>query len=289
MAQEAWMAALRPALSDRKGRALLISTPRGRNWFWHLWQRGNDPLMEDWASWQHATITNPIIEEKEIAEARDVLAESIFRQEYEAAFLEDSAAVFKRVREAATAPTDAQHTPGHRYIMGVDFGRYADFTAVAVLDADTATLVALERFNEIGWAIQRERIAGMARRWQVESIHAEANAMGEPNIEALRAMGLPVVAFTMTHLSKPNLIEGLNAAIDNGQIRLLPDEVLLEELEAFTYTSTRYATYYSAPPGRHDDTVIALALAWKLAATPRLAFAIAEVVVVERYWNIHHG
>ena len=150
MAQEAWMAALRPALSDRKGRALLISTPRGRNWFWHLWQRGNNPLIEDWASWQHATITNRIIEEKEIAEARDVLAESIFRQEYEAAFLEDSAAVFKRVREAATAPTDAQHTPGHRYIMGVDFGRYADFTAVAVLDADTATLVALERFNEIG-------------------------------------------------------------------------------------------------------------------------------------------
>ena len=32
--REAWSEALRPALSDRLGRALFISTPSGRNWFW---------------------------------------------------------------------------------------------------------------------------------------------------------------------------------------------------------------------------------------------------------------
>ena len=34
MKEEAWAEALRPALSGRKGGALFISTPKGRNWFW---------------------------------------------------------------------------------------------------------------------------------------------------------------------------------------------------------------------------------------------------------------
>src|SRR4030067_198797 len=40
MQEEAWTEALRPALSDRQGKAIFISTPSGRNWFWRLWQRG---------------------------------------------------------------------------------------------------------------------------------------------------------------------------------------------------------------------------------------------------------
>ena len=40
MKEEAWTEALRPALSDRQGKALFISTPKGHNWFWRLYQRG---------------------------------------------------------------------------------------------------------------------------------------------------------------------------------------------------------------------------------------------------------
>jgi len=42
MQENAWIEALRPALSDRQGRAMFISTPKGRNWFWRIWQRGLD-------------------------------------------------------------------------------------------------------------------------------------------------------------------------------------------------------------------------------------------------------
>src|SRR3990172_3671438 len=37
--EEAWTEVLRPALSDRQGKAMFISTPKGRNWFWRHWQR----------------------------------------------------------------------------------------------------------------------------------------------------------------------------------------------------------------------------------------------------------
>ena len=40
--EAAWTEALRPALSDRQGSALFISTPRGRNYFYHLWTDAKD-------------------------------------------------------------------------------------------------------------------------------------------------------------------------------------------------------------------------------------------------------
>ncbi len=286
VAEEAWTAALRPALSDRRGRALLISTPRGRNWFYRAFQRGLDPQVRAWKAWRFPTLANPRIAAREVDEAREVLPQRIFEQEYLAEFLPDGGEVFHDVRRAATAPLGAVPIPGHRYVMGVDFGRYLDFTALAVLDEGegheeepTPVMVALERFNEVSWGIQRARIVRLAREWQVRAILAEANAMGEPNIEALRAEGLPVSSFTTTAASKPPLIESLVKAIEDRAIALLPDPVLLAELEAYTYRTDPHTgrTRYGAPPGLHDDTVIALALAWKLASTPRLALAVAQV------------
>lgn len=277
--EEVWTASLRPALSDRQGSALLISTPHGRNWFYRAFQRGLDPLVPDWHSWRYPTLNNPLIRPQEIEDARALLPERIFKQEYEAEFLPDGGEVFRRVREAATAPPDAHPISGHRYVMGVDFGRAHDFTALVVIDADTRTMVALDRFNEVNWGLQRRRIAALARRWRVSDILAEANAMGEPNIEALRRAGLPVVAFTTTSTSKPPLIESLVLAIENADLRILPDPVLLAELEAYTYSVMPYSgrVRYQAPPGQHDDTVIALALAWRLASTPGLTLAVAEI------------
>lgn len=278
--EAAWVSALRPALADRRGKALLISTPHGRNWFYHAFLRGQDKAIRDWEAWQAPTSANPLIADQEIVDAKSILPLRVFEQEYEATFIEDGGVVFRELTAATTAPADAQPIPGHRYLMGVDFGRYQDFTACALLDASTrpVTMTALTRFNEIHWGRQRERIAALARRWNVVSILAEANAMGEPNIEALRAEGLPVLPFVTTAASKGPLIDNLSAAIENGELRLIPADVLIGELSAYTYrVERRTGRYlYGAPPGLHDDTVIALALAWNLASIPRLSLGIAE-------------
>lgn len=278
---EAWTAALRPALSDRCGEALIISTPRGRNWFYHAYQRGADSLIEEWMSWRYPTAANPLIRPDELAEARAVLPKRIYQQEYEAQFLDDAGAVFRGVKAAVAGGLPRVPIPGHRYLMGVDFGRYQDFTVAVVVDASVQppAVVALDRYNEVNWGVQRQRLAALARRWRVSGVLAEANAMGEPNIDALRAEGVPVEPFVTTSTSKPRLIESLVSAIESGQIRLLDDPVLLAELEAYTYTMNPHTnhTRYGAPPGLHDDTVIALALAWHLTAMPRLALGIAEV------------
>lgn len=264
---DVWHAAIRPALADRRGEALFLSSPRGRNWFWGLYMLGQGTQHPDWKSWRFPTTANPLIDPAEIEAQRDLLPEHIFRQEYLAEFLQDAGGVFRGVETAATVEPGAAPQPGVRYVFGVDWGRSSDYTVIAVLDADAGRLVALERFNAIGWALQRGRLAALAGRWSPDTIWAEANSIGEPNIEALQHEGLPVIAFQTTAQSKGPLVESLALAIERGSIALLHDAVLIEELQGYTLERLPSGRFrYGAPPGTHDDTVIAVALAWHGAA-----------------------
>lgn len=70
----------------------------------------------------------------------------------------------------------------------------------------------------------------------------------------------------MTAASKGPLIEALALAIERRDLALLPDDTLLGELAAYGMERLSGGGFrYSAPPGLHDDTVIALALAWHAA------------------------
>jgi phage terminase large subunit-like protein len=261
--QDVWHAAIRPALADRRGEALFLSTPNGRNWFWGLYMLGQNPAHTQWKSWRFPTSANPLIDPAEIAAARDLLPERLYRQEYEAEFLADAGAVFRNVETAATVAPGSAPELGESYIFGVDWGRDNDYTCIAVLAAQARRLVALDRFNEIGWGLQRGRLVTLYEKWRPEVIWAEANSIGGPNVEALQGEGLPVIAFTTTAASKPPLIESLALAIERGELALLRHPVLIGELLAYTVERLPSGRFrYTAPPGEHDDTVIAAALAW---------------------------
>ena len=258
-----WPEVVRPMLLEREGGALFLSSPQGRNWFWELYQLGLDEQQPDWAAFHFSSYDNPLLKASEIDAVRQVTPERVFREEYLAEFIDDSGQVFRRIREAATAPLKAEPIPGRRYVAGVDWGREADYTVIAIIDAETKDMVALDRFNKIGWALQRGRLAALCERWHPSVIWAEANSIGSPLIEALQAEGLPVRAFQTTVRSKGPLIDGLALAIEREEIALLADEVLLNELAAYTMERLPSGVYrYGAPAGLHDDTVIATALAW---------------------------
>ncbi|GAB4573107.1 MAG: hypothetical protein Kow0077_14470 [Anaerolineae bacterium] len=262
MPETVWTGAIRPALSDRQGRALFLSTPNGLNWFHRLYLRGQDPLHPDWASFHHPTSANPFIPPGEIDAARRDMPDRWFRQEYLAEFIEDAGQVFRNIDAVCTA---APGTPqaGRRYVVGIDWGRVEDFTVFAVMDIEAGRLVALERFRQISWAQQRDRLRALVARWQPVAIWAEANSIGSVNIEALQASGLPVRPFQTTAQSKAPLIEGLALAMEQGTITLLDDPVLRGELNAYALERLPSGMYrYGAPEGLHDDTVIAVALAW---------------------------
>jgi hypothetical protein len=263
MEPHVWPEVVRPMLLERGGGALFLSSPRGRNWFWEIYQLGLDPAQTEWMSFHATSYDNPLIPPEEIDAIQRVTPERVFRAEYLAEFTDDAGQVFRGVREAATAPVGAVPLPDTRYVFGCDWGREGDYTAIAIIDADRRQLVALDRFNQVSWSLQRGRLAALYDHWKPDIIWAESNSIGSVNIEALQADGLPVRPFVTTAKSKSPLIERLALAIERRELALLPDEALLAELSSYEMQRLPSGTYrYSAPAGLHDDLVIALALAW---------------------------
>ncbi len=283
---EAWQASIRPTLTDLAGDAWFFSTPRGHDFFWQLHRRGaeGDP---EWRAWRMESARNPHIPPEEIEAARRELPERIFAQEYLAEFLSDGGGVFRNVAQASTAQPQTERvkiiTPTfdtgdqishHEYVMGVDWGKLNDFTVLSVLDVTTGEQVAFDRFNRIDYAVQRQRLATLAGRFQPSIILAESNAMGEPILEQIARDGLPVQPFTTTNASKAKIIDGLALALERSRLRILPDPTQTSELLA--YEAQRLPggmLRYSAPSGVHDDCVMALALSWAAADLGGVVYA----------------
>lgn len=56
-----WNKLIRPTLADFNGWSLMTSTPEGKNWFYEMWKRGQDPTRPDWASFRSPSWMNPYV------------------------------------------------------------------------------------------------------------------------------------------------------------------------------------------------------------------------------------
>lgn len=261
---DVWHGAIRPLLTDYEGGALFCSSPKGRNWFWELYLQGLSADFPDWESWQFPTSANPYIKTAEIEAAKGGMPERFFKQEYLAQFLDDGGVVFRNLdRVCVLTPQSPLHFvergSNEQCFFGVDWGKDKDFTCVSVMNRE-GKQVYLERFNQIGWAVQRGRLMALYERFQPKVILAEENSIGSVNIEALQAEGLPVRGFMTTSKTKTPLIDGLALAMEKEEVVLLNDRVLMHELMAYELKRTSQGWSYGAPPGGHDDTVMATAL-----------------------------
>ena len=258
---EAWIEAIRPALSDRLGRALFISTPRGRNWFWDIHRKGG--IESDWASFTYPTTANPYIQPSEIEAARAELPEIIFRQEYLAEFVDSEGAVFRRIRDAAILEALDAPLEGHQYSAGVDVAASVDYTVITVLDVNTREMVYFDRFNRVDYPVLEDRLLACYRKWHLDGMVVESNSIGQPVIDHLRENDLNIVPFTTTNLTKHDIIQRLQSAFEHGLIHIIDDPVLVGELLSYESKRTPSGNYtYSAPEGQHDDCVMSLAFAW---------------------------
>ena len=87
MDKDVWAEVIRPALADKQGWALFISTPDGTaSWFYDMWCFCGEAEREDWHRWSFTTIEGGNVAPEEVEAARSQLDERTFRQEFEASF-----------------------------------------------------------------------------------------------------------------------------------------------------------------------------------------------------------
>ena len=260
--RKVWEQFLFPALASRQGKVIFISTPRGKNWFWEQ----NNKAKERGASFHFTSVENPHFPKEEWERAKEMLPAHIFKQEYMAEFLDDASAVFRNVKDIVNEGILSDAAKGRFYTMGVDLGKYHDYTVLTVIDKLTHNVVHIDRFKEIDWNLQTARIKVIAKRYNNARIVIDSTGLGDPITDNLRTQGLLVDDLKFSNKSKQQLIEKLMIWIEEKNFSIPPHAELLNELDSFGYRLSDSGTLtYSAPSGQNDDCVSSLALAiWQL-------------------------
>lgn len=261
--EEAWTLALRPALMDKHGIAWFTGTPKGKNWYFMLWTRGQDPEQKDYESWTYGSDKNPYLDKKEIAEFARDMPKLAYEQEILGLFIEDVGSVFRGV-ESCIQDSLSQPSIVHTYVAGADLAKYEDFTVIVVLD-DTGHISAWDRFGDIDWVLQRKRLVHMCKRYNARLL-LDSTGLGDPILDELQREEIRVEGYKFSHASKKDLIENLSMMLENHKLTYPNIPELINELKLYQYKITPSGiTGYEAPSGYHDDCVIALALAaWQL-------------------------
>jgi len=249
--EDGWNNSIRPTLTDYKGKAIFLSTPKGRNFFYSLFIKTNEP---EWESFKFTTYDNPFIDPSEIDAAKASLPHSVFEQEYMANPMENAANPFGSEHiNKCTYPLSG--LPAEYY--GIDLAKSVDWTVIIGLDKN-GHVSHYERFQK-DWMQTKLTIRLLKK---TAHIFIDSTGVGDAIVEDLQKHFNDMNGFKYTSTSKQQLMESLASSIHKGEIGF-PSGPIKDELEIFEYQFTSTGVRYNAPPGFHDDCVNSLALANK--------------------------
>lgn len=271
--KEIWESYLMQRLMDKKGWALLISTPKGKGWFCDMFYRGKagHPKKEpDYESWNAPTYQNPIISKEMIEFEQSRMSASAYAQEFLAQFTEGSGAVFSNIADISNGELEPP-VQGASYVAGLDIAKVEDYTVHIIIrrDLPVPRVVAVDRYNKIDWSANAARVKALHEAYFRPRITVDSTANQSIFCENLQKVGVRAVPYSMTIGNKVALMDNLTIMCEQKRIELPRREVcpeLVEEMENYQYEMNDSGVVRTnAPRGYHDDCVVALALAaWNL-------------------------
>lgn len=261
---EDWNAVFRPTLAVRGKKCVLCSTPRGRNWFYTLFQYGIDDENHNFKSYKATYKDNPFANADEINSAKKQLPEKIFQSEYLAEFVDGSLSVFDGVSDCVN-----NELPTGKKYAAIDVGRQNDYTVLTVMSG--GNVIYIGRWRNQTWETITNNIIVQLRCYQPISCWVEVNGIGDVFVEMLQtALQTPMNADIRTKIkpwvtsnqSKNNAVEQLISDFQTRSINIPNNDDLLFELNNFecSFSKTNRAICYSGRQGVHDDCVMSLAI-----------------------------
>ena len=258
--EDAYRRAIEPTALVHGKKVVLFSTPRGRDWFYNMFELGQNPEYPNYASVRMEQGDNPYINQEEVQAAKKVLPDAIYRAEYLGEFLEGESMVFSNFK----TNTFSQYPPRNgKVYIGVDLGRESDYTVAVAMD-QSGNVIEIYRDNQKDWDVMQSNILMLARKYNA-TIMIETNSMGTVIFESIKKQYQDTHPFVTSNSSKKDIVESLILAFNENQIRI-PDANLFpelhHELEVFemSYNPTTRNVKYAARTPFHDDMVIALCI-----------------------------
>jgi phage terminase large subunit-like protein len=222
-----WDESIRATLVDLAGDAWFFSTPKGKNAFATLWDRGqDDEQWPDWKSWRFASYANPYLKPSELDDMKASLPARAFEQEVEARFIDEVTGALWKLdmlerNRVKVAPELA------RVVIGVDpaGSTNADSDETGIVAAGVAQgdpthgyvlADASGRYSPEGWA---RAAVNLYHEHKADRIVVEGNFGGDMVVSTIRAVDASVPV-KKVHASRGKVIraEPIVAFDEQGRI-----------------------------------------------------------------------
>ena len=282
--REQIMSSTRTTVTRTRGKILNISTPRGRNWFYKGCRRAQEEMARAEKEGRvpreifitAPTAANPYIPKESIEEAKRLLPDRLFRQYYEAEFVEDGA-VFPNPKidedwwiteYEKDGPVQSWVHPDAENITivaGCDWAKKRDFTVLTCWDHSSLPFrcVGFMRFQGQRYTEQVVEIAKFLRRFKAtEILYHDKTGVGEALDDMLDAIpGLIYKGISFSLQSKSFMVNDVVSSMERGEVLFPWWPELLQEFEVFEVVTTDMGNMkYAAAEGNHDDIVFSSCL-----------------------------
>ncbi len=209
-----WSEIIRPALADRRGWAVFIGTPRGRNAFFELWRRSQ--TEGGWFSMMLKASQSGLIPDSELELARRDLTEEQYAQEFECSF--DAAVVgayygklmarAEAERRVAGVPYDPAAPVWTAWDLGI-----RDATAIWFAQVIGREIRIIDYYEasgvDLGHYVREINARAYAYAGHIVPHDAQAKELGtgKSRLEVMESLGLRPITLAPLH----RVEEGINA------------------------------------------------------------------------------
>lgn len=258
---------------------LVVSSPRTRDgFFYQYYQEGLLPntgvITVDWNDFDTSEMISPQL----MQQYKKILTRNQFKSEIEGEFLDGDGLVFTNIKLSAIAEPYNGTQKYQAIYGGIDFGAGgggdSDYTALSLFN-EKGEMIFLDYFNDLGTFQTVERLLSDLEPFKqcIKWINAENNSIGSPFIDLLLKTanergdykyGSVIHRWTTTNPSKAKLVSQLQAGLEQGNVKLLNENILLNQLSSFeaTYNVKSQTVTYEGAHGTHDDCTMSTMLGW---------------------------
>lgn len=272
-----WEEIIRPSLADRKGDALIISSPEYRNHFYDIYMQGvsDDEKFSDYKSWHLTTYDNETIDREEIEQAKATMSPFAFKKEFMASFDTIGAGLFKEEWIKY-----GKEPSGGSWFMACDLAGFKDVsntTSASSKKLDESAFAIVKVSDDGKWFVKKiehgrwdvretaVRILKNIRDFRPTAIGIERgttfNAVMPYLSDLMRKNNIYAHIQPLSHDNQKKterVVWALQGMFEHGRIILNEDEKWYEFIDQLLMFPTK---------GVHDDQIESLAYISQLAVT----------------------
>ena len=159
---------------------------------------------------------------------------------------------------------------GHRYVQGADLANMRDYFVATLLDSTDPRLaiqVRHDRMQKKGYATYKSVVRANYSAYNQARTLVDATSLGESVVEDLADIGAEGYKFTGSE-AKYDITHGLVRMFNEHRMAIPFIRELVDELKHFQYKITPSKKLKMEAKQGHDDYVMSLAMAGKLASQP---------------------